>query len=119
MAVCPDCHGEMLDNISCRPDAHVRGGIVFEPIRWGDEKRRHPWPAKGPCGDCGTPPGGVHHLGCDVDQCPLCYGQSFLCGCWFDDEDEEEEEWDDAEPHSQPSARRCTSHPYCHTHRRR
>lgn len=33
------------------------------------------------CHDCGTPFGEVHHLGCDMEECPKCGGQYFICDC--------------------------------------
>jgi hypothetical protein len=33
------------------------------------------------CGDCGVRPLHFHHPGCDLEQCPRCGGQAFVCGC--------------------------------------
>jgi hypothetical protein len=90
MAVCPYCNGEMRDEISCRADPITIRDAVYEPIRWGDERaskaRRRL--ADFPCGDCSTPPGGVHHPGCCLEQCPACRGQAIMCGCFDDPGDE-------------------------------
>lgn len=51
------------------------------------------------CGDCGVVRGGHHHLGCDMQRCPLCRGQMMLCDCRFDEDGPDEDEMDDvAEP---------------------
>ena len=38
------------------------------------------------CHDCATPYGRLHHLGCDMERCPLCGGQLISCGCWKDEQ---------------------------------
>jgi len=35
----------------------------------------------GNCHDYNAPPGSCHHLGCDVERCPQCGGQSISCDC--------------------------------------
>jgi hypothetical protein len=54
-------------------------------------------PGGGRCGDCGVEPGGFHHLGCDLQQCPRCRRQLLSCGCPFDELGGAEEDGD-AEP---------------------
>ena len=39
------------------------------------------------CGDCGVRRGRFHHLGCDIQRCPVCRGQMISCGCRFDEDD--------------------------------
>ncbi|MGH9127619.1 MAG: hypothetical protein ACRDY2_01315 [Acidimicrobiales bacterium] len=89
MATCTLCYREMTQEVSCAPDPLVIHNRFYEPIRWGDE--RH-WPTDGraACGDCGAPPGGVHHHGCDIEECPACRRQAISCGC-----QDEPEGWPD------------------------
>jgi len=35
-----------------------------------------------PCHDCCAMPGQLHVHGCDMEECPKCHGQFFICGCW-------------------------------------
>lgn len=66
-AACERCGGEMLTVQGCKAD----------PIR-GEE--RIPWGGPGNCGDCGARPGNLHHENCDMEICPVCGLQLFLCG---------------------------------------
>lgn len=34
------------------------------------------------CHDCGVVDGGIHHPGCDAEECPKCGGQIISCDCW-------------------------------------
>lgn len=31
--------------------------------------------------DCGSLDGKTHHFGCDMEKCPVCYGQMIWCNC--------------------------------------
>jgi len=89
MAVCPLCRGEMTAGISCNGDALCIGGKIYEPLPWGGERRLLRPPGNLPaCPDCGTPAGGIHHHGCDQEECPACRGQAIGCDC------HEPGEWD-------------------------
>jgi len=96
MATCPQCEGEMIDEVSCLSDPIPIGGGFFEPIRWGDERRSSRWVVDFPCRDCRTPIGGVHHPGCCVERCPACLGQALGCPCFgTDDDDLDDDDLDD------------------------
>jgi hypothetical protein len=87
MKTAPSCNVRHLD----------RDGVAHPLLPYGAETRwgRSARPT-GRCHDCGVEPGGFHHLGCDVAECPVCRGQLFICDCRFDGEvDEGEEEEDD------------------------
>jgi hypothetical protein len=106
MTMCTFCDREMNDNISCDIAPYRIGGDVLQPIPWGDERSCSSVHTDHPCQGCGTPPGSVHHIGCDYEQCPACDGQINICPCVddddpvddyldddpYDDEDDEEEE---------------------------
>jgi hypothetical protein len=89
MARCPDCQQEMLDQVGCTvthlaPDTPriVHGRETRAP--WGDDGK--------PCHDCGAPVGQVHHLGCDVEECPICHGQLISCACSEKGDEEDEDD---------------------------
>ena len=96
MAVCEQCGGEMMEQISCLSDPISARGELFEPIRWGRERENRRRAVDFACRDCSTPPGGVHHPGCCVEQCPACLGQALGCPC-FGDPDEDLDELDGAD----------------------
>ena len=95
MSICELCEREMLDDgVSCIVTPVPTGTGAFHPIAFGSERVRG-WKAES-CGDCGVRPGGFHHRGCDMEECPRCRGQLISCGCdvsespyddLFDDED--------------------------------
>ncbi len=83
MAICTDCDQEMRTAASCTADALLIRDERFERRR----ATRRDCGRDGRCGDCGTEPGGHHHLGCDLEPCPRCRGQLISCGCsWVDDD---------------------------------
>ena len=80
MAVCDLCLLEMTnDDVTCVPTAVLTDTGVFQPVPFGRERIRG-WKSER-CGDCGVRPGGFHHRGCDMEECPRCFGQLISCGC--------------------------------------
>lgn len=83
MAMCTWCEQEMKTARSCRVDVLHRGGEAVHLLPWGAGRRGGTTER---CGDCGVQPGGYHHLGCDLQPCPVCGGQMLSCGCRFDED---------------------------------
>ena len=93
MAVCDRCNCEMNEADSCISESIAFGSEEYAPIPFGQETRFRRQPAADErCHDCGVVVGGVHHEGCDMEECPRCHGQLFSCDCWaeFGDEDDDE-----------------------------
>ena len=86
-AVCADCGQHMLVAAGCTVLAiRLRGQ---QHIRVFHGRERIP-SGPGRCGDCGCQRGRLHHLGCDLEECPRCHGQLLTCGCADDPGDDEE-----------------------------
>ena len=83
MAACNWCNGEMTEGDACSVSELHRNGVAVKMIRFGDERGRA---GVARCGDCGVRRGGFHHLGCDMQRCPVCGGQMMSCGCRFDED---------------------------------
>ena len=74
-AICKDCNQEMKPGTTCTPWTHYER-------QDGKQYMRIPHTGPGNCGDCNTPPAGIHHFGCDTERCPVCSGQLGMgCDC--------------------------------------
>lgn len=56
-------------------------GIIYEPIKVGDEGDWYFGEPNATCGDCGEPYGNQHLPQCDIERCPECGGQLLSCDC--------------------------------------
>lgn len=76
MAKCRACGQEMKNHVSCTKNEEVEMDV-------GGHYKTIPYPEseKNDCHDCGCPPGGHHHPGCDMERCPACGGKLISCGC--------------------------------------
>ena len=87
MAVCDYCGQEMNDHASCLWDTAVIKRHHYPRMRYGQETRYGSglpdyWKDYGDfCPDCAVSVGGLHHFGCDWEQCPRCGGQQIGCDC--------------------------------------
>jgi hypothetical protein len=88
MAVCRWCEQEMTTAGSCTVSALHRDGRRVEMIPFGAEPGRRALRLR--CFDCGVSAGGFHHLGCDMQRCPLCRRQMMTCDCRFDEDGPDE-----------------------------
>ena len=78
MAKCK-CGVEMLDHKSCKfKFVQKEDGTKIARIKCGDEERE----LEG-CGDCAVKKGQYHHIGCDMEECPVCHRQLLSCDCNF------------------------------------
>lgn len=89
MAVCTWCDQEMTTARSCSASVLHRNGTSISMIPYGGERG---WGTSPRCGDCGVRSGGFHHLGCDIQCCPVCRGQMISCGCRFDEDEGDEQD---------------------------
>jgi len=88
MAICGYCNKDMSKVNSCVEVAITINKEVYKPIPYGQETRIN-WDYSVRCHDCNVQVGGLHHPGCDVEECPVCHGQLISCGCIDDNEKEE------------------------------
>jgi len=79
LAICKYCGKEMLDHVSCDriPFIDAETKEKYDPIPYNGECGKY-------CHDCGAPIGGYHHVGCDMERCPMCGLQLISCGCDFE-----------------------------------
>lgn len=83
MATCAVCHRVMLVANTCVHAAIEIQGTSYVRIRYGQETLWDGSSSSLPerCWDCGVAPGGLHHLHCEVEQCPKCGAQLIACAC--------------------------------------
>lgn len=84
-SICQWCQQDMQspDTRTCtlgHYDDYVGHGSV-DRIRYGLERGSHALMPDEQCHDCNVYAGGYHHPGCDVEQCPICFGQVIACDC--------------------------------------
>jgi hypothetical protein len=57
--------------------ARMRSEASYRWAPWARGLLKLPWY----CSSCGVAPGGLHHPGCPVEECPRCRAQACTCGC--------------------------------------
>lgn len=74
-AICQDCNKGMSQGQSC-----TMPFILIENKKLARIPYKNPYKIKY-CHDCGVELGQIHHYGCDMERCPICKGQLFICEC--------------------------------------
>jgi hypothetical protein len=80
-AICRYCNLRMGDGQGCTLTAVWRTYPRIPYLAGRDAWPVHRDPLPELCHDCAAALGQFHHLGCDMEVCPRCGGQLFLCGC--------------------------------------
>ncbi len=71
----------MRSAASCSLEKLVIAGRLRRRMPFGTETLWGKRTATTRCRDCGVRAGAVHHVGCDIEQCPVCGAQLFCCDC--------------------------------------
>jgi hypothetical protein len=67
---------------SCTIDGIRLVGTNYRRLPYGSDQRAPDLAIERPrCHDCNVAWGGLHHYGCDMEECPLCGGQLISCDC--------------------------------------
>ena len=81
MAICKICGGEMLEHVGCKIGICNCNGKSYPRIIFGAEKRfEDVFGEDDICPDCFAPFGSFHHLGCEIEECPVC-GEAIYGDC--------------------------------------
>jgi len=83
--ICPACGQDMRDADSCGGPLIQVAGRVYERVRFGQESGNR-WEEFDFCPECGVSHGGLHHPGCDIEECPRCRTQYLSCDCGDEDD---------------------------------
>jgi hypothetical protein len=77
-AICGACNREKLVATSCTvAEVILANGRVLPRVRFVPRDGASP---DDRCAGCDVGPGGLHHLGCDLELCPSCGQQASVCG---------------------------------------
>lgn len=76
---CKSCGRDMSAAGGCGVSFVVIGGKRHQRIKCGDAGDM--MAPRGRCGDCGVARGQYHHVGCDLEACPVCGEQLISCSC--------------------------------------
>jgi hypothetical protein len=82
LAVCPYCERDMSRSNACTVHELVIGAETYSRLRFGEERRGGGlwYDSLGDnCHDCNVAVGQLHHLDCDVEECPHCRDQLLAC----------------------------------------
>jgi hypothetical protein len=76
-AICKYCDKAMKPGNGCTFGRIRIGRKTYKRIA-ADENDMN---GEGVCHDCNAVSGQYHHFECDMEECPVCHGQLFVCGC--------------------------------------
>lgn len=67
----------MIRKVSCDLATLLLVDGSYDRFRYRPRPVRTPEGERRTCGDCGTPAGGLHHPGCDMEGCPRRRARSY------------------------------------------
>lgn len=77
-AICTDCDQNMLESDGCIYSFMLINNNYYKRIL----VIKKGLTGEGRCHDCGAFPDNIHHMGCDMETCPVCKkGQLITCDC--------------------------------------
>ena len=79
-------YDERLESYEEEIQSGGRGRLTAADVRAERDRFVEMYPDEGAyndreCHDCGALVGEVHHPGCDMEECPRCADQYFICDC--------------------------------------
>lgn len=83
-ATCKGCYQTKKGGNGCIPHTYQCDGKAHVAVLYGDEREGYQNTGSKPaklCHDCHAPIGKPHHVGCDIERCPICSKQLTTCGC--------------------------------------
>lgn len=77
------CGEEMVPGGSCKLNIGITtAGEMVNRVPFGEETRYGEQEEEGAiCHDCNVRLGGIHHMNCDWEECPICHLQALGCEC--------------------------------------
>ncbi len=79
IGVCQRCKGDTAAESCTGYSLNIEGAEYFR-VRFGSERGRLHL-IGGRCRDCNVTHGSLHHMHCEVEECPKCGGHLLACDC--------------------------------------
>ncbi len=79
MALISCCNKEIIETCNLKVLTNTNNDEITRNSTFFDERIY--------CYYCGilNKKGNLHHLGCPIEQCPICSNQLISCDCWFNE----------------------------------